>query len=673
MLTETARIRTRGAVTASPARRARARSRTARPRCRTSSTPRSRSGPRTTSPRRPPLAGWLAARGLLDPGRAVPTRAHSSGPARCAAVPPRARARATRAGSAAGCRVGRAVIARARCVSGSRSSSADGGAPSRRAAPATGVDRALGATRRRDRCRRRRATERGRRLKACRKESCGWVFYDHSRNRSSNWCSMTICGNRTKTTGYRRRRDAAPEVGSSTSSRSPGGGFGGVRRVLCSRPRGSPSARPCSSAFSPARRRAGSQRLAGGRADPGSLALGPRRVVRSAGRARPVLPRARPHRSIPSSPVSGLPGPTAIVLFRESTVAGHFVSLAGVDGLASSRSADERHGSRTRCTPARCEVLRLAGSGRCPNAPGLRLVQVGTGTLRSSQLFGDFLAPTDNALADREVAPCAPAGRLVSPPAAGAARRRGGDRAADARAGGSRTPTAATPGCGRSRPGAPRLWQIDDLVARQRARARGALRHARSATACRRRVEELRAAERAATVAGRRLLLVGGEAAALLFAFAVLAARSMRRDLEAARRRLTWYGARRWQLGLLTGDRERVSSRSSAPSSAGSSASRPARSPLPSRSAGRARFCARACSSPAGLALVAAVIVSRHRRHRRRDLDAARGRRAASGPRRCGRRCGRGRRRVAPRRRRRRVAARRAVRAPASCCSSCRG
>ena len=65
-------------------------------------------------------------------------------------------------------------------------------------------------------------------------------------------------------------------------------------------------------------------------------------------------------------------------------------------------------------------------------------------------------------------------------------------------------------------------------------------------------VEELRATERSATVAGRRLLLVGGEAAALLFAFAVLAARSMRRDLEAARRRLTWYGARRWQLRLLT-------------------------------------------------------------------------------------------------------------------------
>ena len=44
------------------------------------------------------------------------------------------------------------------------------------------------------------------RMKACRKASCGWVFYDHSRNRSSSWCSMTICGNREKTAGYRRRR-----------------------------------------------------------------------------------------------------------------------------------------------------------------------------------------------------------------------------------------------------------------------------------------------------------------------------------------------------------------------------------------------------------------------------------------------------------------------------------
>jgi predicted RNA-binding Zn ribbon-like protein len=46
------------------------------------------------------------------------------------------------------------------------------------------------------------------RVKACRKDGCGWVFYDASRNSSSTWCSMTICGNRTKTAAYRRRRSA---------------------------------------------------------------------------------------------------------------------------------------------------------------------------------------------------------------------------------------------------------------------------------------------------------------------------------------------------------------------------------------------------------------------------------------------------------------------------------
>jgi len=45
------------------------------------------------------------------------------------------------------------------------------------------------------------------RLKACR--NCAWSFYDYSRNRSATWCSMRICGNRTKTRAYRRRRRAA--------------------------------------------------------------------------------------------------------------------------------------------------------------------------------------------------------------------------------------------------------------------------------------------------------------------------------------------------------------------------------------------------------------------------------------------------------------------------------
>jgi predicted RNA-binding Zn ribbon-like protein len=43
------------------------------------------------------------------------------------------------------------------------------------------------------------------RMKACREETCGWLFYDGSRNRSSSWCSMRICGGREKARAYRRR------------------------------------------------------------------------------------------------------------------------------------------------------------------------------------------------------------------------------------------------------------------------------------------------------------------------------------------------------------------------------------------------------------------------------------------------------------------------------------
>ena len=43
------------------------------------------------------------------------------------------------------------------------------------------------------------------RLKCCRNRNCRWAFYDRSKNRSATWCSMQICGNRTKTRSYRRR------------------------------------------------------------------------------------------------------------------------------------------------------------------------------------------------------------------------------------------------------------------------------------------------------------------------------------------------------------------------------------------------------------------------------------------------------------------------------------
>jgi predicted RNA-binding Zn ribbon-like protein len=46
------------------------------------------------------------------------------------------------------------------------------------------------------------------RLKACQAECCGWAFYDHARNRSRRWCSMAVCGNRTKARSYRQRHAA---------------------------------------------------------------------------------------------------------------------------------------------------------------------------------------------------------------------------------------------------------------------------------------------------------------------------------------------------------------------------------------------------------------------------------------------------------------------------------
>jgi predicted RNA-binding Zn ribbon-like protein len=51
------------------------------------------------------------------------------------------------------------------------------------------------------------------RLKACREHGCRWAFYDHSRNRSSTWCSMALCGTRAKMQTYRRRLRRQPPRG----------------------------------------------------------------------------------------------------------------------------------------------------------------------------------------------------------------------------------------------------------------------------------------------------------------------------------------------------------------------------------------------------------------------------------------------------------------------------
>lgn len=47
------------------------------------------------------------------------------------------------------------------------------------------------------------------RLKSCHDHRCEWAFYDRARNRSGRWCSMAVCGTRSKMRAYRQGLKAA--------------------------------------------------------------------------------------------------------------------------------------------------------------------------------------------------------------------------------------------------------------------------------------------------------------------------------------------------------------------------------------------------------------------------------------------------------------------------------
>ena len=46
------------------------------------------------------------------------------------------------------------------------------------------------------------------RFKCCQLPSCGWAFYDYSKNHSGRWCSMKTCGSRHKARTYLQRKNA---------------------------------------------------------------------------------------------------------------------------------------------------------------------------------------------------------------------------------------------------------------------------------------------------------------------------------------------------------------------------------------------------------------------------------------------------------------------------------
>lgn len=233
---------------------------------------------------------------------------------------------------------------------------------------------------------------------------------------------------------------------------------------------------------------------------------------------------------------------TRAMVYRETSVEGQVFDLAAVDDSA--RFVRVTSGRLPReCSPHRCEVVQLAGSGPIPNLPGLSLVRVGTARLVSDLPFGTILTrESASSLVRAAVAYHAP----VSPPFLLA-------EGADA--------TARLPALSfqyRSY-----AWVVPirprDVHPWTAARFSSDVERARSQLAARSGQFDVTAPTAAVAealdqsrVAGRRLLLIGGEAAALLLAFTVLAATRLRRDVDAAWRRLTWFGARTWQLVALT-------------------------------------------------------------------------------------------------------------------------
>jgi hypothetical protein len=242
-----------------------------------------------------------------------------------------------------------------------------------------------------------------------------------------------------------------------------------------------------------------------------------------------------------------LDGPaTGTALYRESQIGGYLMGLGAVDHLG--RWVRLRSGRLPRvCRPEHCEVVVVRrAAGRIANVPGLRLVPVGEGDLRTAALFGDAV-PAEGLDESAFVQKIKRYHRPAAPPlvlANGVAGLDSSPLLHDTyRSYGWVVPL---------RRGSVRSWSADALVTRIE-QARTAFQASGFGFELSAPTEELRSAAADGRVAGRRLLLLGGEAVALLLAFAVLVAARLRPDAEAARNRLWAAGVSRWQTGLLFG------------------------------------------------------------------------------------------------------------------------
>ena len=225
--------------------------------------------------------------------------------------------------------------------------------------------------------------------------------------------------------------------------------------------------------------------------------------------------------------------PNRVLLFRRANIGGALVDLGAADDLGRWVTLSSGRLPKT-CTPERCEVLRLRNiDGPVPHPPGVNIVEVGQGSLTSDVLFGQFVAN----------------GTYHQPNTPPLFVAEGADTFANADTLGSlyRSYGWVLP----LRAGSVRVWDANAFPGRV-ARVRSELQAAVPGFQLEAPSEKVSEAASTAEASGRRLLLIGGEACALLVAFALLAAATLRRDVTSSRRRLGWFGARRWQLELGT-------------------------------------------------------------------------------------------------------------------------
>lgn len=234
--------------------------------------------------------------------------------------------------------------------------------------------------------------------------------------------------------------------------------------------------------------------------------------------------------------------PTAAMLFREASIQRRLVNLRAADDLG--RWVDLLSGRLpTICRPSHCEVLRLAGRGPIPSTKVLRLIEVGRATLKPGTPFAPFVLPTP------PTEMIARAVRYHTPQPSPVV-------IANGVAGLSQTPELET--FYRSyawflpiRSGDVHPWEIGAFQSRVQ-RLSSQIEASSDGFQVTAPTEALSSAAASSHAAAGRLLLLGGEGGALLLAFTILAAAALRRDATDARRRLTWFGARRWQVELFT-------------------------------------------------------------------------------------------------------------------------